>query len=152
MKWVFWGSTKHPSYRLPFLDVCWVKGRSWDCNLTFRSFLYFYFHFQSGGWMVPIEMGRSAFDWLITVPMYRNIFNRLLCLLAHFNPNKNSAKRGIICPWQVIRCSTLTGSCIIQCSGYKLLVELQKKKKKKKKIFLKIHWGIISADIWWTVT
>ena len=34
--------------------------------------------------------------------------------------NKSSAKRGIIRPCQVIRCSTLTGSCIIQCSGYKL--------------------------------
>ena len=36
------------------------------------------------------------------------------------NMNKSSAKRGIIRPWQVIRCSTLTASCIIQCSGYKL--------------------------------
>ena len=46
--------------------------------------------------------------------------------------NKSSAKRGIIRPWQVKRCSTKTGSCIIQCFGYKLYVELQKKKKKKK--------------------
>ena len=36
------------------------------------------------------------------------------------NLNKSSAKWGIIRLWQVIRCSTLTGSCIIQCSGYKL--------------------------------
>ena len=36
------------------------------------------------------------------------------------NLNKSSAKWGIIRPWQVKRCSTKTGSCIIQCSGYKL--------------------------------
>ena len=48
-------------------------------------FLYFYFRFQSGGWIVPIEIRRSVFDWLITVPTYRNIFNWLLCLLVNFN-------------------------------------------------------------------
>ena len=30
-------------------------------------------------------------------------------------------------------------------------MELQKKKKKKKNL-KQIHWGIISANIWWTVT
>ena len=41
-------------------------------------------------------------------------------LWADSADNKSSAKRGIIHPWQVIRCSAKTGSCIIQCSGYKL--------------------------------
>ena len=49
--------------------------------------------------------------------------------------NKSSAKQDIIRPWQVKRCSTKTGSCIIQCSGYK-----QKKKKK-------FHWGISQKKI-----
>ena len=51
------------------------------------------------------------------------IIPRHYCVAGY---NKSSAKRGIICLWQVKRWSTKTASCIIQCSGYKLLVKLQK--------------------------
>ena len=44
----------------------------------------------------------------------------LKAMLVSYIQNKSSAKRGIIRPWQVKRCSTKTGSCIIQSSGYKL--------------------------------
>ena len=53
----------------------------------------------------------------------------LKAMLVSYIQNKSSAKWGIIRPWQVKRCSTKTGSCIIQSSGYKLQVEIQKKKK-----------------------
>ena len=46
--------------------------------------------------------------------------NQLALWFRKISENKSSAKRGIICPWQEKRCSTKSGSCIIQCSGYKL--------------------------------
>ena len=62
--------------------------------------------------------------------------------------NKNSASRGIIHTWQVIRCtcSTYTDSCIIQCSGYDLYVELTGNTQKNKKL-PKFSKGHNSANI-----
>ena len=88
MKWIFWGSTKHPGKSgLHCLEFCWFKRRCWDCNWTFMSFLYFDFRFQSGGWMVPIDLLFLHSIWLTDHSAYRShIFNKLLCLFVHFNP------------------------------------------------------------------
>ena len=103
------------------------------------------------GWSGP---SLSAYAWRHIFawdgPHYFSEDWNINCHLLRCNiaTDKNSAKRGIIRPWQVKRCSTKTGSCIIQCSGYKLSAITKKKKKKLKKF----HWGNISADIWWTVS
>ena len=56
-----------------------VTGLSWVSSTLTR--------FQSGGWMVPIDLLFLHSIWLTDHSAYRtHIFNKLLCLFVHFNP------------------------------------------------------------------